>query len=78
MAGDVQGHQVPQLLHEEAQHLSSQLELVVAGEAVSGDVQVSGGWGKGVMGQDLDTDWACLVDSCCFSRRPLLQVTQAP
>ena len=51
MAGDVQGHQVPQLLHEEAQHLASQLELVVAGEAVSGDVQVSGGWGRGVMGQ---------------------------
>ena len=44
VAGDVQGHQVPQLLHEEAQHLASQLELVVAGKAVSGDVQVSGGW----------------------------------
>ena len=58
MAGDVQGHQVPQLLHEEAQHLASQLELVVAGEAISGDVQVSGSWGKGFMGQDLDTDWA--------------------
>jgi len=28
-------------LHKEAQHLASQLELVVAGEAVSGDVQVS-------------------------------------
>lgn len=47
MAGDVQGHQVPQLLHKEAQHLAGQLELVVAGEAVSGDVQVSGDWGGG-------------------------------
>ena len=64
VAGDVQGHQVPQLLHEEAQHLASQLELVVAGNAVSGDVQVSGGWGGvGVTGQELDADWGCLVNS---------------
>ena len=47
VARDVQGHQVPQLLHKEAQHLASQLELVVAGEAVSGDVQVSGDWSWG-------------------------------
>lgn len=47
VARDVQGHQVPQLLHKEAQHLASQLELVVAGEAVSGDVQVSGDWSGG-------------------------------
>lgn len=45
VARDVQGHEVPQLLHKEAQHLASQLELVVAREAVSGDVQVSGGRG---------------------------------
>lgn len=47
VARDVQGHQVPQLLHKEAQHLASQLELVVAGETVSGDVQVSGDWSGG-------------------------------
>ena len=48
VARDVQGHEVPQLLHKEAQHLAGQLELVVAGEAVSGDVQVSGDWGAQV------------------------------
>lgn len=43
VARNVQGHEVPQLLHEEAQHLARELELVVAGEAVAGDVQVPGG-----------------------------------
>jgi hypothetical protein len=51
VARDVQGHEVPQLLHKEAEHLPRQLELVVAREAVSGDVQVSAGW-AGATGQD--------------------------
>ena len=66
VARDVQRHQVPQLLHKEAQHLASQLELVVAGEAVSGDVQVSGDWSGGHR-SELDTGRGRLRDPCSFS-----------